>query len=175
MTKDTTNNTLTKPTTRTMLLAQKQAKHNARITKFKTKVLPNILTVLAGIIVGVAVWGSVHAVNVHNENVAKNSESHGGVVAAVSLDKNGKIVHDDKLKKNGKPQATIVSDTSSSQLNTHNENEAKPATEQTTTVQQGEGAYRVATNAGITVTQLQSLNPGVDITNLVPGQTLKVG
>ena len=55
-----------------MLLAQKQAKHNARITRFKTKALPNILTVLAGIIVGVAVWGSVHAVNVHNENVAKN-------------------------------------------------------------------------------------------------------
>lgn len=48
------------------------------------------------------------------------------------------------------------------------------ASQSTATVGSGQGAYRVATNAGISVSELQRLNPGVDVTNLAPGQSLRV-
>lgn len=46
--------------------------------------------------------------------------------------------------------------------------------QKTVAVQAGQGAYRVATNAGISVDQLRTLNPGVNIDALSAGQMLRV-
>lgn len=42
------------------------------------------------------------------------------------------------------------------------------------TVEAGQGAYRVATNAGISQAKLQELNPGVNLANVSAGQQLRV-
>lgn len=42
------------------------------------------------------------------------------------------------------------------------------------TVEAGQGAYRVAANAGISQQELQTLNPGVNLTNIYAGQKLRV-
>lgn len=42
------------------------------------------------------------------------------------------------------------------------------------TVAAGQGAYRVATNAGISQAKLQELNPGVNLANVSAGQQLRV-
>lgn len=60
------------------------------------------------------------------------------------------------------------------------ESEAKAASEnqdnekQYATVAQGQGAYRVAANAGISQAKLQELNPGVDLSSVSAGQRLRV-
>lgn len=41
-------------------------------------------------------------------------------------------------------------------------------------VQAGQGPYRIATNAGITVAELQQLNPGVNLDALQPGQQIRI-
>ncbi|MBM7617066.1 cytoskeletal protein RodZ [Weissella uvarum] len=45
---------------------------------------------------------------------------------------------------------------------------------QYTTVAAGQGAFRVATNAGISQSKLQELNPGVDLSAVHAGQRLRV-
>lgn len=60
------------------------------------------------------------------------------------------------------------------------ESEAQAASEsqanekQYATVAQGQGAYRVAANAGISQAKLQELNPGVDLGSVSAGQRLRV-
>lgn len=60
------------------------------------------------------------------------------------------------------------------------ESEARAASEsqddekQYATVAQGQGAYRVAANAGISQAKLQELNPGVDLSSVSAGQRLRV-
>lgn len=46
--------------------------------------------------------------------------------------------------------------------------------QKTVAVEAGQGAYRVATNAGISVDELRTLNPGVNIDSLSAGQMLRV-
>lgn len=46
--------------------------------------------------------------------------------------------------------------------------------QKTVSVEAGQGAYRVATNAGISVDELRTLNPGVNLDSLSAGQMLRV-
>lgn len=46
--------------------------------------------------------------------------------------------------------------------------------QKTVAVEAGQGAYRVATNAGISVDELRTLNPGVNLDQLSAGQMLRV-
>ena len=52
--------------------------------------------------------------------------------------------------------------------------EEKDKDQKTVAVEAGQGAFRVATNAGITVDELRALNPGVNIDSLSAGQMLRV-
>lgn len=52
--------------------------------------------------------------------------------------------------------------------------ESQDDEKQYATVAQGQGAYRVAANAGISQAKLQELNPGVDLSSVSAGQRLRV-
>ncbi|MCW0952947.1 LysM peptidoglycan-binding domain-containing protein [Weissella ceti] len=63
---------------------------------------------------------------------------------------------------------------SKAESKSEDKNKDKDKDQKTVAVEAGQGAFRVATNAGITVDELRTLNPGVNIDSLSAGQMLRV-
>ncbi|MCM6764812.1 LysM peptidoglycan-binding domain-containing protein [Weissella paramesenteroides] len=69
---------------------------------------------------------------------------------------------------------TEAASSSDSAVDSSTSSKATTSFKKKVTVQQGETGYAIATKYGLTVTQLQNLNPSIDLDNLEAGQTLKV-
>lgn len=88
--------------------------------------------------------------------------------------KTEKQKHDKAKKSATKDDNQQTSDSSTSQTSSEDTKPSSDDDAKYTTVNQSEGIYRVAKNAGISVSQLQALNGLNDNSVITPGQRLRI-
>lgn len=106
----------------------------------------------------------------NNSNSKKTSEKQTGPI------NNQSVVSENQVDPNSQVTDPNQQANNTATVNPTNQDSVAKNTDdpQYTTVGQSEGLYRVATNAGISVSQLQALN-GLDSTSVIaPGQKLRI-
>lgn len=156
---------------------RRQSEHNSMITT----ALVVAIIVLAS--VPLAFWlthreSFNHPAEQRTEKVASSSsaKTHHQSKAVKKTKKKAKAHHKTKSKQSQRSkQEQLSASSSSSQTSASSSSSvSQSSATRTVTVEKGQGIYRVATNNGMTVSQLEQLNGLTPGSELHPGQQLKV-